>query len=163
MSRPFDPAILQPGDAVLYFRHSFFDWIIALKTWTKVAHVEIYRGGQRSYASRNGTGVDVYPLRLDGVAAIVRPKQPLDWLSADIWFEANARGQPYDWRGLLCFLLARRRGERSKMFCSEFATRFYHAAGFTPFNPRWPADRVPPSFFLVSPTFETIWTDRDWF
>jgi hypothetical protein len=163
MSKPFDPAILQPGDAILYFRRDFFDWIIALKTWTKVAHVEIYRGAQKSYASRNGIGVDIFPLRLEGVAAVARPKQPLDWLSADKWFETEARGQPYDWLGLLCFTLARRRGERKKMFCSEFATRFYRAAGLAPFDPRWPADHVPPSFFLVSPTFDVIWSDRDWF
>jgi hypothetical protein len=102
-------------------------------------------------------------LRLDGVAAVMRPKQPLDLTAAGHWFEASARGQPYDWLALLCFTLARRRGEKSKMFCSEFATRFYRAAGFAPFNPHWPADRVPPSFFLVSPAFEVIWTDRNWF
>jgi hypothetical protein len=163
MSEAFNPAMLQPGDAILYFRHDFFDWIIALKTWTKVAHVEIYRGEQTSYASRNGIGVNAYPLRLDGVAAVMRPKQPLDLTAAGHWFEAHARGQPYDWMALLCFTLARRRGEKSKMFCSEFATRFYRAAGLAPFNPRWPADRVPPSFFLVSPAFEVIWTDRNWF
>ena len=169
MSKPFDPAILQPGDAVLYFHHSLIGWLIALKTWTKVAHVEIYRGagvcngGRVSYSSRFQSGVNAYPLRLDGVAAVVRPTQPLDLLAADAWFEAHARGQPYDWLGLLCFTLARRRGENHKMFCSEMATHYYRTAGLEPFNPRWPADRVPPSFFLVSPAFETIWTDRDWF
>jgi hypothetical protein len=163
MSEPFNPAILHPGDAILYFRWDFVDWVIALKTWTKVAHVEIYRGGQKSYASRNGIGVNAYPLRLDGVAAVMRPKQPLDWAAADRWFEDKARGEPYDWLGLLCFALARRGGEKHKMFCSEFATHYYRAAGLVPFDPRWPGVRVPPSFFFVSPAFEAIWTDRDWF
>jgi hypothetical protein len=163
MSEPFNPAILHPGDAILYFSHDFGSWLIALKTWTKVAHVEIYRGNQVSYSSRCQTGVNAYPLRLDGVAAVRRPKQPLDLLAADAWFETNARGQPYDWRGLLCFALARRGGERHKMFCSEMATHYYRAAGFAPFDPRWPAVRVPPSFFLVSREFETIWSDHDWF
>jgi hypothetical protein len=163
MPRSFDPAILQPGDAILYFRHSFLGWLIALKTWTKVAHVEIYRGDGVTYSSRFQSGVNAYPLRLDGVAAVVRPKRPLDLLIADAWFEAHARGQPYDWLGLLCFTLARRRGEGKKMFCSELATHYYSAAGLEPFNPRWPADRVPPSFFLVSPAFHIIWSDRDWF
>ena len=163
MPRPFDPSILKPGDAILYFQRDLIDWLIALKTWTKVAHVEIYRDGQTSYASRNGIGVNAYPLRLDGIAAVVRPRQPLDFASADVWFENDARGQPYDWLGLLCFMLARRRGEKHSMFCSEFATRFYHAAKFAPYNPRWPAVRVPPSFFLASPAFETVWTDGDLF
>jgi hypothetical protein len=163
MSEPFTPAILQPGDAILYFSHDFGSWLIALKTWTKVAHVEIYRGNQISYSSRLESGVNAYPLRLDGVAAVMRPKRPLDFFAADAWFETNAKGRPYDWRGLLCFALASRGGERRKFFCSKLATHYYRAAGLVPFNSRWPAVRVPPSFFLVSPEFETIWTDRDWF
>jgi hypothetical protein len=46
MSEPFTPSILQPGDAILYFGHDFGCWLIALKTWTKVARVEIYRGNR---------------------------------------------------------------------------------------------------------------------
>lgn len=60
MSEPFNPVILQPGDAILYFRHDFGSWLIALKTWTKVAHVEIYRGDQIGYSSRCETGVNAY-------------------------------------------------------------------------------------------------------
>jgi hypothetical protein len=78
-------------------------------------------------------------------------------------FEANAKGKSYDWLGLLRFALASRRGERHEFFCSEFGTHYYRVAGLVPFNPRWPAVRVPPSFFLVSPAFETIWSNRDWF
>jgi hypothetical protein len=114
-----------------------------------------------SYASRNGIGVNAYPLRHDGVAAVVRPQEPLDFEEADSWFTATARGEGYDWLGLLCFTLAVKRGARDTMFCSEFATRFYRRAGLEPFNPRWPADRVPPCFFLVSPAFRTVWSDGD--
>ena len=163
MPEPFNPAILQPGDAILYFKNSFFGWMIALKTWTKVAHVEIYRGNNTSFASRDGLGVDQYRLRLDGVAAILRPKTSLDFATADLWFQSYAKGQPYDWLGLLCFTLTRRRGEKNKMFCSEFATRYYRKAGLVPFNPQWHADRVPPSFFLVSPAFYVLWTDGNLF
>jgi len=163
MSEPFNPQILRPGDALLYYSHDFGSFLIALKTWTKVAHVEIYRGDQTSLASRIESGANIYPLRLDGVAAVMRPKQPLDFQSADAWFEAKARGQHYDWLGLLCFLLARREGEKHKFFCSELATHYYRTAGIAPFNPRWPAVRVPPSFFLASPAFDAIWSDADWF
>jgi hypothetical protein len=85
MSEPFNPAILQPGDAILYFGHDLGSWLIALKTWTKVAHVEIYRGNQISYSSRLESGVNAYPLRLDGIDAVMRPKRPLDLLAADKW------------------------------------------------------------------------------
>ena len=163
MSEPFNPAILHPGDAILYYGHDFGSFLIALKTWTKVAHIEIYRGDQRSLASRIESGVNAYPLRLGGVAAVMRPKQPLDFQSADAWFETKARGHGYDWLGLLCFMLAGREGEKHKFFCSELATHYYRAAGLEPFNPRWPAVRVPPSFFLASPGFDAVWTDHDWF
>jgi hypothetical protein len=59
--------------------------------------------------------------------------------------------------------LMRHHTERYEMFCSELATHYYRAAGLVPFDPRWPAVRVPPSFFLASPAFETIWSDKDWF
>jgi len=148
MSEPFTPSILQPGDAILYFRHT---------------HIEIYRGEQKSFASREGIGVDAFPLQVDGIVAVLRPKQPLDFSSADHWFETHARGHRNNWLGLFHFEFVRRRGKKNKMSCSEFATLYYRSAGLVPFTPWWPADRVPPTFFLVSPAFEIIWTNRDWF
>ena len=58
MPRPFDPTILEPGDAILYFRRDLLGCLITLKTWTRVAHIEIYRGNQISYSSRCESGVN---------------------------------------------------------------------------------------------------------
>ncbi len=163
MSLPFYKSVLIPGDCLLYFSHSLVDWAIALKSWTKTAHVEIYSGQGLSVASRNGIGVNKYPLRVSGICAVRRPVGKIDLDSANAWFEASARWQKYDWKGLLCFTLAVKQGAADKMFCSEFATRYYRHAAMQAFDPDWDADRVPPSFFLVSPLFETVWQDGELF
>jgi hypothetical protein len=158
----FTKSILRPCDTILYFSRDLIDWAIALKSWTKVAHVEWYRGDDVSYASRNGVGVGRYFLRTDGIAAVLRPKRCVNLPAIDAWFE-TVNGQKYDWKGLLCFTLAVRQGAKDKMFCSEFWTRLQRAGWNEPFNPSWDADRVPPSFMLVTPTHELIWSDGDLF
>src|SRR5690242_19153096 len=100
---------LQPGDCLLYWGNSLFEWAIALKTWSKVAHVEIYRGEAKSVASRNGIGVGKYPLRTEGLSWVLRPETVLSIGMADSWF-FRVQGQKYDWLGLLCFTLAVRQG-----------------------------------------------------
>lgn len=154
----FSKSVLQPGDTLLYFTRDLVDYAIALKTWTWVAHVEWYRGSGVSYASRNGIGVNKYLLRTTGVAAVLRPKILLNFTAIDAWF-ATVQGEKYDWKGLLCFTLAVRQGSQNKMFCSEFWTRLQRQGGNMPFAPDWDADRVPPSFMLVTPSHDLIWQD----
>jgi len=163
MSEPFTPAILQPGDAILYFSHDFGSWLIALKTWTKVAHIEFTGAIKSAIPAASESGVNAYPLRLDGVAAVMRPKSRLISSRLTLGLKPTRRATPMT--GVAFFALRSPAGEgrSTPIFCSEFGTHYYRAAGLEPFNPRWPAVRVPPSFFLVSPAFEKIWTDRDWF
>lgn len=155
---------LRPGDCLLYFsRHSLMDWCVAIKTWNLVSHVEIYRGEGMSVASRNGIGVNLYNLRRDGLAYVLRPREdsgPLDVTKSQSWFFRTAQGQGYDWLGLLCFTLAVHQGAPDKMFCSEFATRWYRAGGFRPFAEAYDADLVAPAQFLQSPAFEPVWKSR---
>jgi len=158
---PFNPSSLRAGDCLLYRPRDFIDYAIALKTWTKVSHVEIYDGQGFSLASRNGIGVNRYPARLKDIAAVRRPKE-FDPLPASAWFE-TVKGEGYDWQGLLCFELAVRQGKQDQMFCSEFGTRLYRMAQTEPFDPAWDADRTPPAFFLVSNAFKTVWQDGDLF
>lgn len=163
MALPFNKSLLRAGDTMLYFSRSAVDWAIALKTWTRVAHVEIYDGEGMSVASRNGLGVNRYPVRWLDLAAVRRPKFNPDLVSAERWFSLTARGQKYDWLGLLCFTLAVRQGSPDRMFCSEFWTRWMRKAGCEPFNPAWDADRTPPAFCYVSGALETIWEDGNLF
>lgn len=157
MDSKFDVNLLEVGDTLLYFSGSILDWVVAIKTWTKVSHVEIYSGHKMSYASRNGQGVNQYPLRTKGLAVVLRSIYALDTTNANDWFWRKAQGQDYDWLGLLCFTLAVKQGSNNKMFCSEFWTRYMREAGGQPFNPEWDADRVPPAFCLVTPTQYIVW------
>jgi hypothetical protein len=160
---PFNKTQLRAGDTMLYFSRDAVDWAIAIKTWTKLAHVEIYVGNGMSVASRNGVGVGLYPVRWPGLAVVRRSKVSPNLVAAQRWFNLTANGQKYDWLGLLCFTLAVKQGAPDRMFCSEFWTRWMRHAGVEPFNPTWDADRTPPSFCYVSGALETIWQDGDLF
>ena len=148
---------LKKGDVLLYFdRASLMDWAIAIKTFTCIAHIEIYTGTGMSVASRNGVGVNRYPLRMDGLVCVRRPAQYFDFEAAEKWFE-TVRGQDYDWKGLLCFTLAVKQGSKDKMYCSEFGLRWCRAGSYQPFNPALDADCTPPSYFWASKEFFTVW------
>lgn len=161
-TKRFNRSLLQPGDCLLYRPASFFGWLIAVKTWNKISHVEVFshRLGNVdwSYASRDGIGVNRYSFRTAQLSRVLRPNGLLNLNSAEGWFKIEARGQKYDWLGLLCFTLAVKQGSPNKMFCSEFATRWYRAAGFHPFADGYDADKIAPANFLVSPNFTEIWS-----
>ncbi len=140
----------RPGDCVLYKPSSVFGLLISVKSWHAISHVEIAIGNGESVASRDGKGVNRYPIRSDHVAAVLRPMVPINVAAGLAWFE-TVKGQGYDWLGLLRFSWRSEyvpsRFTDNKQFCSEFATRFYRQAGFDPF-PREDADAVCPFQFL---------------
>lgn len=148
--------LIEPGDICLYSPDSLFGWVIALKTWTKISHCEVYEGAGLSVASRDGVGVNRYAFRDRGICEVRRPALHLDFEAASKWFD-GVRGQKYDWAALFRFYLVSGISSKTKMFCSEFATRWYRAAGFEPFSPETDADTVPPSYFTTSAEFHTIW------
>ncbi len=148
---------LEPGDALLYRPSSPTGWVIAVKTWTRVAHVEGYAGDGMSIAARS-SGVNLYALRTKKLAAVMRPVHPFNIEAAMRWFQ-TVRGQRYDWRGLLCFTLAVRQGAKDRMFCSELLTRWYRAGDFHPFNKAEDADHIAPSAFWLTPAMFQVWSD----
>lgn len=154
----FSSAILRPGDCLLYSPYDFFGWLTCVKTWSRFCHVEVYVGDGQSVASRNGIGVNRYPLRTAQLSCVRRPAYPLN-LGKATWWAQSCYGQKYDWLGLLCFTLAVKKGDPTKQFCSEFALRFYRAGGFEPFNPDCDADHTAPSEFLQTPALVTVWSD----
>src|SRR5712691_10513799 len=135
---------LQPGDLMAYKPSGFFGWLIRIKTWHSVSHVETYVGNEWSIASRDGKGVDKYPVRMEGLYGIYRPIAMLDLSKGLEWFERRARGQCYDWKGILGFTTIVPGGDRTKMFCSEFCTRLYRAMGVEPFQKGEDADKIAP-------------------
>jgi hypothetical protein len=158
--KAFSTDLLQSGDCLLYRPSSLFGWIIALKTFNMVSHVEVYAGMGESYASRDGQGVNIYPFRTAQLTRVLRPIGKMDLANGRCWFLRYALGQKYDWLGLLCFTLAVKQGAQDRMFCSEFATRYYRVCGLEPFAADYDADHVPPSYFLSSPAFKTIWKEQ---
>lgn len=142
--------VLMPGDALLYGGENLTDRLIQFRTWSDVAHIEIYVDAGRSVASRNGIGVGCYPFRALGLRYVLRPMHPkFDVARGMNWFE-HVNGTPYGWGDLGRFY-----GLRFKthgLICSEFADRFYQAARLPVFNPDYFAGTVCPRDFLtVSP------------
>lgn len=148
--------VLHAGDVLLYASSGFWAWTIKVKTWSEVSHVEVVGPDATALASRDGSGVDTYyPIRLDGLYAVLRPRQTPDMAAAWQWHR-TVRGQKYDWWGLMRFFTI---GQQSmhKQFCSEYATRLLRHAGIEPFAPGYDADLVSPGMFLSSPAFEEVW------
>lgn len=168
-----NPEILQAGDTLLYRPVSFairtprtwvgwaFGRAIALKTWHSLSHCEVYMGRGMSYASRDGLGVDCYPLRLTELAYVLRPVpgvgERLNLDAGIFWFFRYARGQKYDWWGLTRFVRTSITPSSTRMFCSAFWLRFYRACGFNPFNARIDADSIAPGQILDSPKLQQVW------
>lgn len=157
----FDTSLLKPGDCLLYRGTSFWSILIQIKTWHPISHCECYVGDGYSVASRDGRGVDVYPLRENGLVAVLRikPEYKFRLQSAIVWFLRAAKGQGYDWLGLLRFTWKTdyiKGDKNNKQFCSEFLTRFYRNGGVDPFNGD-DADAIAPFMFLDSPVFDIIW------
>jgi hypothetical protein len=154
---PFDVSVLEPGDKLLYYTEDFVDFVIAEKTGKKVGHIEVYFGQGQSTASRNGAGVNIYPLRLDGLICVRRPRQSLDLDAAKKWFNETAKGQAYDFKGLLTATSLVRYGEDGKMFCSEYALNWDRAAKFEPFNPDQLACDTYPRDYWANGLHQTVW------
>ena len=47
-------SVLLPGDVMLYRPSGVFGWLIRVKTWHPISHVEVHCGGGQSFASRDG-------------------------------------------------------------------------------------------------------------
>jgi len=151
------PAI-KPGDLLLY-RNTWspIGFLIRLKTWSDVNHVEVYIGDGHVVAARAG-GCRIYPVTLDHLHYVWRPAAdpPISLTNAMKWFMSEANGTPYDYWGLFRFFL---RGKQSadKNFCSELAMRWLRAGGFNPFAPGTDADKVWPGGFIYSPKGDVVW------
>ncbi len=168
---PLALELLKPGHVLLYGGTGFVNRLIQAKTWSRYSHCELYDGGGYSLASRNGQGVGRYPVRLDGLLAIMSVRAPMDMDAIRNWFD-TVDGQPYDWWGLLSFTSAKIQGrENFKQFCSEFLIRALRvgigamcehpsakkgdkraleALGLDPFN-GYDADGLAPSEIRKSP------------
>lgn len=146
--------VLKPGDCLLYKPSGFFGAVISIKTWHKVAHVEVYVGAGRSAASRDGKGVGVYETRTDGLAYVLRPIRSLD-LNRGLRYALRSIGTPYGWFDLLNFIGLN--VDTKGIVCSAFATEFYRACGWYLFPTDQANDVAPFEFLnLIGQGFDVI-------
>jgi hypothetical protein len=143
---------LVPGDVLLYRPTGLFGRIIALKTWHKVGHCEVYVGDGVSVASRDGKGVGRYELRTKDLFKVCRPKDthPFDLAAALRWFDMLPPTR-YGWGDLLAFIGVER--DHGGIVCSPFATEFLRAGGVDPFDGE-PARWIAPFQFDLSPVLK---------
>lgn len=156
------PVPILPGDVLLYRGTGFWAWAIRVKTWGEASHCELANSGASAFASRDGKGVNTYPIDLAPrrLYAILRPLLPLD-MAAVRAFHDGCLGQAYDWWGLFRFFTW---GTQSldKQFCSEYVMRLLRAGGCEPFTPHVDADLVAPGQFVMSPALRCVWCrDRE--
>lgn len=145
-STPAVPSEVRPGDVLLYKPSSVFGWLIRVKTWHPVSHVEMYLGEGISAASRDGQGVARYPFRTDGLIHILRPNVPLDLSKVSAYVDAM-NGTPYGWYDLANF--AGFNVNAKGIVCSPFVTNALRAGGVKIFNDE-PANDIAPFQFLTS-------------
>lgn len=148
---------LKMGDLLIYSNlKTPLGFLIGLKTWHSITHVEVYVGDFMTIGARF-KGVDYYPYSTENLVQILRPRVQIDIYKGLIWFEKECKGQKYDWKGLLGFLKIVKGGDREKQFCSELVTRFYRKCGLEPFIKKEDADKIAPFQLAISPVFEQVW------
>lgn len=143
---------LEPGDILLYKATGLYGRVISIKTWHTVGHVECYVGNGNSVASRNGIGTGLYPLRLNDLWTVCRPRLPFDCEKAIHWFMAQPH-RPYGWLDLLQFIGINI--DKPGIVCSPFCAEFLRAGDLDPFNGE-PAAKIAPFEFALSPVFTNL-------
>lgn len=158
-----DPRILQPGHLLLYEASSLFGYGIALWSGSRISHIEMCKGGGISYASRDHLGVEEYPLRLDGLALVLRTPRPLDMARVAKGFEAK-RGHRYDYSTIKKFAtFGLSEGKPMAEVCSELQAYLVRVGGEESIFGAKQPDEVSPSDFVkaaLSGDLLTVWDKR---
>ena len=144
---------LLPGDCLLYRPSSVFGWAIAAFTLSKVSHVEIYKGGGISWASRDGIGVNEYSLRTEQLSHVLRATKPLNVGAMAQCFD-HLRGHGYDNGTIASFAtFGMFKSNVGQEVCSEFATIMFRVGGLKAlFSAKMPSE-VAPNEFVKSNEF----------
>lgn len=151
----------------MYSKSDLFGWVTSFKTWSPAVHVEKYEGDGLALASRNGLGVNRYPLRLEQLCAVLRPNQPINMGAVTKWFEQEfdpetglgVRWRPYGWLDLPRFYGIRI--PTKGWICSQFAANFDRAGGLKSFAQNYYSGTIDPGDFFLSPAFDWAWVRPD--
>jgi hypothetical protein len=172
---------LEPFDFLLYRPKGIYGRIIRFKTGQKIGHVEVYLGRDvlnrvglldsldkangntpthYSTASRDGQGVNFYPVRMTELAYVMRPRDiyapKIGAQVAAVYRAIQLRGTPYGWLDLLDFCGYHVNGEG--VVCSPYATVIGRAARLDLFNGTQ-ARVIRPCDFRQSELLYTYWSD----
>jgi hypothetical protein len=157
----FDPAILKVGDVLFYTPSDLVGYIIGIKTWTWLSHVEVYIGGGKAIGARL-KGVNIYDLRVDKHLVYVRRPvmnghgefDPMKALGA----VASTLGTPYDIGSFEAFFNPWSRNRHSARICSTNVAAYLKGGGCEVFNPDLDPDDISPAQLWQTPHLKTIWT-----
>lgn len=149
---------LEPGDVLFYSPSDLIGWIIAVKTWTKISHVEAYIGSGRCISARP-QGVNVFGERIDKCLCCVRrPLMTKQFETRKAWEAVFPfLGKPYGWTSFEEFFNPWCRHRHASRICSSIVTTYLRGGGCEPFNPDLSADDVSPAQLWQSPNLITIW------
>lgn len=159
----FDPCLLQPGDVMLYRPRGVVGWLIASRTWSQFAHVEVAVSRTQSFASRDGIGVNIYDIRTSELACVLR--HPTDTFNLELameWARTNkVIGQKYDYLAIARFMLPhfiKRDLDPNRQICSAASVRFTRGGCVRWFSDAIDADLIAPCNFRQVPSIE-VWSD----
>lgn len=162
LQQEFFTRLLVPGDVLLYNGSSVFSWLIRRVSNGSITHVEVYQGSGKSMASRDGEGVGTYPLRVNGLVAILRPKGQIRIKDA-IAYHNTRVGAKYDWLGLVrSFVGNKWLKNDEKAWCSEYVDEVMQAAGVNSFPEDSFSTAITPWDFWQSLAYRRVWVDKDW-
>lgn len=158
-----DPKILKPGMLLLYEASSLFGYAIAAFSGSRISHIEMYAGDGTSYASRDGVGVDEYPLRLKDLALVLEAVEPLNMDRVREGFSRKI-GHRYDNSTILKFAtFGLFGGKPMAEVCSEIQAYLVRVGGLErAFGDKQP-DEVKPSDFVDAMNhgvFRKVWSNR---
>jgi hypothetical protein len=167
-ARNFNPAILQPGDLMLYapvpWRYNPADAaigrLIVDKTGRYKSHAGVFwgytNGHYISFAARID-GVNYYPTCCDATLACVR-RVPgtFNRAAADAAVKGDV-GKPYEIPGLFAFFDPWRVPHHVIRVCSPMATKYVRGGGLDPLNPDCGSELVAPGDLFTSGKPVTIW------
>lgn len=155
-------SLILPGDILLYDRDGLMNALIRFKRGEKYSHTAIASKPGYLIEAVQGQKLDEKPFRWDGLKAVYRHVEEIDFEAGYEWFTREARGQAYDWLGLLSFAWAKFQGRQNdKMFCSEFVCRFFKKIGKALFSDATDCDAVSPGLIPYSPFVKPIWISPD--
>lgn len=161
------PNDLQVGAICLYNSSSLVDKAIEFKEGDPdTAHVEVYIGGGKSVASRNGIGVGQWDFRPAGLVHVRQPVRLLQVADAMDWFTL-VNGAKYGWGDIGANLDLVERPEdlwtkpellrQTGVDCSHFAAMFLAVGGCPQFDEHFDYRKITPRDFKIVMESIPVW------